>query len=224
MNRRTSAILAVGLEIGAYIVVQRPQWLRWGATAEEVGQPLPGDDLIPQARYVTTRAITITASAMDIWPWLVPMGYGRAGWYSYDRLEAAVSAGEFMEDGSADRIIPALQGLQVGDSVPLSPAGGLRVAVLDSGRALVLHYRMDPFTAGPARNQDRYLDWSWAFVLARLDDQTSRLLIRTRAAYRPRVLAPAVYLVLEPAHFVMERKMLLGIRERASRDRSADGD
>jgi hypothetical protein len=110
--------------------------------------------------------------------------------------------------------------------VPLSAVGGLQVAVLDPGRALVLHYRMDPFTAGPARTEGRYVDWSWAFVLARVDDHETRLLIRTRAAYRPRVLAPAVYLMLEPAHFVMERKMLLGIKqraERASHDRNAHG-
>jgi hypothetical protein len=117
------------------------------------------------------------------------MGYGRGGWYSYDWLERVAGAGEFAEGGSARRVIPELQPLAVGDTVALSPAGGLTVAVLDPPRALVLHYRMGLLTAAPAREEDRaILDWTWAFVLTPVDEGSCRLVARVRADYRPRWL------------------------------------
>jgi len=94
----------------------RPWLLRWGATGEEASTPLPGDDLV-QAAYTTTRAITVCASAESIWPWLAQLGPGRAGFYTYDRLEQIVGAAI----RSADRVMPELQQLAVGDAVLLSP-------------------------------------------------------------------------------------------------------
>jgi hypothetical protein len=84
----------------------QPWQHRWGATDEEVGAAMPGDDLIPDAAS-TTRAISIAAPPEQVWPWLAQLGFGRAGWYSYDWID---------NDGqpSADRIIPELQQLQVG--------------------------------------------------------------------------------------------------------------
>jgi nucleotide-binding universal stress UspA family protein len=125
-----------------YFGALRPRLLDWGTSNQERRQALPGDDLVA-ARWQTTRGIDIPAPARDVWPWLVQMGYGRGGWYSYDWLERRVGAGEFAEGGSAKRLIPELQRLAVGDTVALSPAGGLSVAVLDRGNALVLRYRMN---------------------------------------------------------------------------------
>jgi hypothetical protein len=207
-------LLAAGLVL--YVTAIRPRLLGWGATRQDRRQQLPGDDLVP-ARWQTTRGITIAARAERIWPWLVQMGYGRGGWYSYDWLERRIGAGDFAEGGSARRVVPELQPLAVGDTIALSPAGGLTVAILDPPAALVLHYRMGLLTAAPARESDRaILNWTWAFVLTPADDDSCRLLIRVRADYRPRWLLPLLPALLEPAHFIMEQKMLRTIEQRAA--------
>lgn len=208
---RTWRVLLLAIPI-LYFAGLRPRLLGWGASSEERREPLPGDDIVA-ARWQTTRGIDISAPAAEVWPWLVQMGYGRAGWYSYDWLERRVGAGEFAEGGSAKRIIPELQQLAVGDTVALSAAGGLTVAVLDPGSALVLHYRMNLFTAEPAHQPDpAVLDWTWTFVLASTGETSSRLLARVRADYRPPWLRPLLPLLLEPVHFIMERKMLRTIQ------------
>jgi hypothetical protein len=198
-----------------YFAAIRPRLLGWGASRQERRQPLPGDDLVA-ARWQTTRGITISAPADQVWPWLVQMGYGRGGWYSYDWLERRVGAGDFAGGGSARRVLPELQQLALGDTVALSPAGGLTVEVLDPARALVLHYRMNLLTAAPARDGDRaVLDWTWAFALTPVNEASCRLLARVRADYRPPWLRLLMPFLLEPVHFIMERKMLRTIERQA---------
>jgi hypothetical protein len=201
--------------MGAYALVARPWQLRWGATADEASAPLPGDELVPNAAYVTTRAITVQAPAKAVWPWLVQMGQGRAGLYTYDGLEQIAG----LAIRSADRIVPELQQLAVGDTINLSPVGGPKVALLDPGRTLVLYETMDLRTGRsiPSVPPTRWaMDWTWAFTLRPMRDGATRLLIRTRGEYRPHgLLAPVTTLLLEPVHFIMERGMLLGIKRRA---------
>ena len=200
----------------AYAALARPRLLTWGATLPEATAGLPGDDLV-RDRWRTTRAITISATAEDVWPWLVQMGFGRAGWYSYDWLERLIGAGDFAERGSAQAVLPRFQSLSVGESVPLSADGGLTAAVVDPPRALVLRMEMSMLTGGPARDSDRaVLDWSWAFVLVPRGPGC-RLLVRVRADYRPRAVGLAVPLLLEPVHLLMETTMLRGIARRATR-------
>jgi hypothetical protein len=200
-----------------YFAAIRPRLLGWGASRQERRQPLPGDDLVA-ARWQTTRGITISAPADQVWPWLVQMGYGRGGWYSYEWLERLIGAGDFAGGGSARRVLPELQQLALGDTVALSPAGGLTVEVLDPARALVLHYRMNLLTAAPARDGDRaVLDWTWAFALTPVNEASCRLLARVRADYRPPWLRLLMPFLLEPVHFIMERKMLRTIERQARR-------
>jgi hypothetical protein len=200
-----------------YFAAIRPRLLGWGASRQERRQPLPGDDLVA-ARWQTTRGITISAPADQVWPWLVQMGYGRGGWYSYDWLERRVGAGDFAGGGSARRVLPELQQLALGDTVALSPAGGLTVEVLDPARALVLHYRMNLLTAAPAGDGDRaVLDWTWAFALTPVNEASCRLLARVRVDYRPPWLRLLMPFLLEPVHFIMERKMLRTIERQARR-------
>jgi len=71
----------------AYARWLRPWQLTWGATPGEVSRSLPGDDLVPRPTFNATRAISIAAPAVEIWPWLVQVGLTRAGWYSYDLLD-----------------------------------------------------------------------------------------------------------------------------------------
>jgi hypothetical protein len=207
--------VATGVGLALYHLVVRPRQLRWGATPPEVDGDRPGDDLVPNPMYETTRAITIGAPAAEVWPWLVQIGYQRGGFYSYDWLENLAG----LEISSADHMDPELQSLEVGDSVRIAPETPLTVATLEPNRVLVLHNTMNPFNAQTVDLDDLepgpYMDWTWAFILEELDKRTTRLVVRVRGSYEPRWLALLFYTLLEPAHFLMERKMMLGIKERA---------
>jgi hypothetical protein len=194
------ALLAAGL---AYWLGLRPWHVRWGATNAEVMLPLPGDTIVPRPRNWATRAITIDAPVAAVWPWLVQIGHGRGGLYSYDWLENLAGC----DMHSANRIIPEFQYLEVGDVIRLGPEGypSYPVAAVEPGRALVL--------AGDDLDLGAH---SWTFVLEPVDDRTTRLIVRSRGDYPPTMANFAIWrLVTEPLHFVMERKMLLGIKQRA---------
>ena len=154
--------------------------------------------------YTATRAITIDAPAEAVWPWLAQMGQGRGGLYSYDWLENLFGC----DIHSADRVVPELQSPAVGDAFRLYREGAgppaLTMARVEPGRALVL------------RGGE---DYSWAFVLVKVDDHTTRLIARTRSYSDPAWVAPLTG--VEPMHFVMERKMLYGIKERVERGQSS---
>src|SRR5438105_9916634 len=119
--------------------------LTWGATDQEVGDPLAGDDLISNADMVATRAIAIRASADQVWPWIVQLGQGRGGFYSYDFLENLVGC----DIHSADRIATEWQDVEVGDEVRLAPKVSLAVAFVEVGRSLVLRGRVPMGNAAP---------------------------------------------------------------------------
>ncbi|MCL5961159.1 MAG: hypothetical protein M1358_17945 [Chloroflexi bacterium] len=97
-----------------YLRVIRPWQLRWGATDAELARSMPGDDIVQRPTFVATRAVTIQARPNEIWPWLLQIGCRRAGWYSYDWIDN-------LGTPSAERIIPELQHLEVGDLIPMSP-------------------------------------------------------------------------------------------------------
>jgi hypothetical protein len=185
-------------------------WMRfWGARASEVTRPLPGDGLVPNPVGGSTRAVTIDARPEDVWPWLVQIGYRRAGWYSYDLLEQAAGAGEFVEGHSAEHVLSQLQDLKVGDVIPMSRWTGMQVAELVPARTLVLRSAVD----------DEVPPWgmtSWAFVLEPTEDGKTRLLVRGRDGGDPRGWATRLFgQLIEFPHFVMERKMMLGLKKRA---------
>lgn len=206
--------------VGAYVflayvsgaILLRPWHLRWGASTGDVAAHLPGDELVPGARYRMDHVITIDAPADSVWPWLVQIGQDRGGFYSYWRLEHLVGA----DIHNADRIVPAWQHRKAGDFIPavqpdylggiLGDSVGWRVADVVPGRALVLE------------------DWG-AFVVEPVDSATSRLHVRLRGDASPSLatilLAPLNVLVFEPAHFIMERGMLRGIKQRAERGGAA---
>ena len=191
----------------AYLLIGRPWHLRWGTTGEEARKRLPGDELVPRPVVEATRALTINASAKEIWPWMVQMGAGRGGLYSYDWLENLAGLGIH----SVDRVVPELQDLKEGDVFPLdAPSGtGPTVAELVPERAIVLHF-LDP------RGGRSVL--SWAYILDQVDEGTTRLIFRFKLDANPRPLWGLVYaLLIEIPHFVMERKMMLGIKDRVER-------
>jgi hypothetical protein len=204
----------------AYWFAIRPQHLRWGAEPAEVQAFWPGDDLVPRPQIKATHAVTIQAPPDKVWPWLVQIGQGRGGFYSYEFVENAMGLG--IEN--ADRILPEWQNLQVGDAVPLAPDGAMDVPVviLEPQRALVLHADSrlpNPSgKAGPPLPPGQFLAVSWGFFLAGQAGGATRLVERFRLDYSPTAANALIYkLFLEPGAFVMERKMLLGIQQRAER-------
>lgn len=182
-----------------YLLAFRPWHLRWGATGEEAHMPMPGDELVPRPTLEYTRAISIRAPTPEVWAWLVQMGQGRGGLYTYDWLENLAG----LDIHSTDRIIPELQHLEVGDSVGFSAEGEPRVAAIEPNRFLALHISNN---------------FSWVFALKELDGRSTRLILRSRIDAEPRQLFALAYsLVVELPHFIMERNMLLGIKKRAER-------
>jgi hypothetical protein len=171
-----------------------------------VGCSLPGDDLIPNADMMATRAITIRAAADHVWPWIAQLGQGRGGFYSYDRLENLVGCNIH----SSDRILLEWQGIKVGDEIRLAPQVGLMVAFVHQGRSLVLRGGI------PMGKRAAPYDFTWAFAVREGPDGTTRLLIRERYVYA-RAWARLVVEPTELLSFVMSQKMLRGIRDRAER-------
>jgi hypothetical protein len=229
MSKRSSgaALILAGVGAGAaavagYAWVIRPWTLRWGATNEEVGMALPGDDLIEFPKLGSTHAITIQARPGEVWPWLAQLGQGRGGFYSYDWIENAMG----LDIHNADRLLPEYQDIAVGDIVPLAQDGfGLPVAFVEPEQTLVLHGDTRQ-PGGPIQiplKPGDYLAASWGFHLFERVDGATRLVVRFRADWASSVRNAIFYRgFLEPGAFLMGRKMLLGIKQRAERLAQAD--
>ena len=208
-NSFMAGFVAAGGLLAGYALLLRPRLLRWGATDEECKTALPGDDLIPKPDLMATRAITAHATADRVWPWIAQLGQGRGGFYTYDLLENLVGC----DIHSADRIVPEWQDIEVGGEVKLHPEVGLEIALVQRGRALVLHGAVGGVPTSEARTPPPY-DFTWAFVLRDQPDETARLLVRERYVYT-RWWAPLLVEPVQAISFVMTQKMLRGIRGRA---------
>lgn len=222
----------------AGFVSARTIWRTWGKNPDEASRALPGDDLVSDPNAVDTRGIDIAVAPDKVWPWLLQMGYGRAGWYSYDQMD--------MNRPSLDHIDPALQALAVGDILPTHPGGGFGVKVIEPERALVVYSDRDLVNTQAAtvkpdegleaasanvRATGAYLDKamtgdfaaSWAFVLEPNADGGTRLIERFRASAtaperptgRAFAIPPFAFSMLGFGVFVMIRRQMLGIRDRA---------
>lgn len=185
-------------------------WLvLWGATRDERDGAMAGDAILADAQSSTTHAITIDAPPEDVWPWLVQIGQGRGGFYSYAAFENLFGA----HMRNADRIVPELQTLVVGDAIPIHPrAAPYLVAEIDAPQTLVLRGD-EGLVAGT----------TWAFEVRAAENETSRFVARMRVQAPGNGVARALrraltWLVLEPGHGLMERRMLKGLADRASRD------
>jgi len=181
----------------------------WGTTPDELIRPMAGDAIVPNPTHWATHAVTIEAPPDDIWPWLVQMGYRRGGLYSYDWLDRVFGV---LDRPSANEVLPAFQQIAVGDTIRLGPREELTVAALQEKRALVLRYSAHQF------------EWVWQFGLYPLNEQRTRLITRGTERYKNTVGAWLLMRVMEPAAFVMTRKMLLGVKQRAEGLRAARTD
>ena len=185
-----------------YLSVGRKPCLSWGASPQDVDRTMPGDELLANPDLLSTRAVSIEAPPSAIWPWLVQMGSGRGGVYTYDWIENLFG----LHMHSADEILPQFQDRKVGDVEQLGSNGPrLRVDILDDERAMVLH------------SEDG--NWVWAFCLYPFSGGQTKLVSRNRIAAPSASVFTRVFnlLIMEPGSLIMERKMLLGIKQRAEK-------
>lgn len=201
-----AVVLAAG--VYAYNRFIRPWQLRWGATDNELTEQLPGDEVKPDAGVNVTHAVTIDAPPEEVWKWLIQIGQDRGGFFSYDWLENLFD----LQIRNVNEIRPELQDLKVGDFVRSAHKGwlggrfdnvtGWYVVGIEPNRSLVL--------------RDEIEHGSWSFVLKPLEGGRTRLIIRARGDVPETLLRKLVhYGIFEPAHFLMERKMLLTLKEKA---------
>ena len=180
-----------------YSRLLRRRVLTWGATEVEAGARLPGDELLEDADGVSTRAVWIDAPAAAVWPWLAQMGPDpRGGAYTYDWIENVLGLGMH----SVDHVLPEYQHPQIGDTIALGPN---RMRIEQVVPEHVLAWRSDDG------------NWVWTFVVEERGGRT-RLISRNRFRL-PSLIARIGMLPMEPGSLVMERKMLLGIKQRAQR-------
>ena len=205
MGRKLGIGLVAAAAVYAYRKRLRDWHLHWGATQEEVERELPGDELLADPDVVSTRVVAIDAPPSAVWPWLVQMGPGRGGAYTYDWIENLFGLGMH----SADRIHPEWQHLEVGDTPSVregAEAGpdAMRVRILEPEEALVT-------TSDEGK-------WVWAFILAPSESGSrTRLISRNRIRSGESVGSRIGLALMTPGSWLMERKMLTGIKERAER-------
>ena len=187
--------------------------LTWGATKEEVKEVLPGDDLILAPKWQYTNSITIHAAPEDVWPWLVQIGQGRGGFYSYQALENLVGCKIY----NADKITPEFQQLQAGDTMYLASQVPFPVVLVEPGHTIVLYF--DSRKGIPQKPGTRPMSpfaSSWLFFLKNTGDKTTRLISRFRIGYIPSAGNNIAYGYLtEAIATTMQKKMLKGIKQRA---------
>ena len=197
--------LLFGAACGFFLRLYRPWHSRWGATDEEVALSMPGDKIIKQPTFNVTRAITIHARREEIWPWIIQIGFGRAGFYSYDLLDN-------LGKPSADHLIPELQHIEVGTWIPMS-------------------WKVTEETAFRVRDfePNSWMLWekaasTWAWKLLPIDEEHTRLLIRLMCHYRwTRPTIVTDLLLMEVGDFPMMRKLMLGLKLRAERAHAGVG-
>jgi hypothetical protein len=231
--------MLVGMAL-VFFVKLRQEQQTWGVTPSDANRPLAGDDLIADPGIVDTRSLVIDAPPAAVWPWLAQLGFGRGGWYSYDRMDMAGS--------SADRVLPQFQDLAPGDIVPTHPGGGFLAKVVEPQQSLVLYLDHELVrsqaeaaeakrgAAAPAAS-DEHLPGglqfagamggltmpefraTWAFVLEPQAGGSRTRLVERFRVWTADAGAPAKLgmPIMGLGGFAMTRKHMLGLKERAER-------
>jgi hypothetical protein len=206
-------MVPIGIVTAAVVVavvffsLYRPWHLKWGATSEDLARTMPGDQIVHRPIFNATRVVTINARPEDIWPWIVQIGFGRAGWYSIDLFDN-------LGRHSSERVLPEFQRIAVGDLVPLGPGEGSGMFV----KEFVINQSVLWWTG-----KDGQTTWAWG--LYPTSAETTRLVTRVRTPFAWRQPISMVWLLLsEVADFPMMRKCLLGIKRRAETKASSNRD
>jgi hypothetical protein len=196
-------ILAVILIVLVLTVILLTPWMdRWGATDAEVNATFPGDELVPAPASFVNRAVTVNAAPEEIYPWIVQLGADKGGMYSYDWFETNILQ---CRQSNADRIYEEWQGLQIGDEMKMCPDKSgpppYIIAQIVPNQAIVMGHQ----------ENGEWVDL-WQFVIVSQADGTSRLITRTRT-----MMSGGIWDIIHPGVFIMERGMLLGIKERSEK-------
>lgn len=210
-----------GAAMIAGTVILRPllanRYRRWNTTGDEATRALPGDERVPAPLVTQTLAVTVDASPADVWPWLAQIGQERGGLYSYHLLENLARC----QIRNADHVVPEWE-LKVGDLVRLGPPGYPvhKIVGLERGRWLLLagaDLKTGEAPDLPTPDQTEYTNYSWLFYLHQRPDGATRLITRNRLDYAPRsfLFKMTWEWFTDPIGFVMTRRMLLGIKQRA---------
>jgi hypothetical protein len=195
-----AAGIAGGAALSVYLLAVRPRNMRWGATDDEVNRAMAGDDLVERPIHVTTRALTIRARPTDVWPWLVQMGYGRGGMYSYDFVDRVMG---ILDRESSWRIMPEYQQLDAGDVIPMGSGPSWPVAALEPCRSMVLNI------------EEPGVHVTWSYLLEEIEGGRTRLVLRVRTWLEITPQIVPLLGVMDPGEFLMVRKHLLGVKARA---------
>jgi hypothetical protein len=234
--RRLVAIGAgLGVAVGTvwgYVRWLRPWQMNWGATDDEVARPLPGDELVNRPHWNATRAVTVAATPEQIWPWLLQLGWGRAGWYGYDWVDNRGRP-------SAWEILPEHQHIEVGKDFPMSPWTRMYCVAFEEPRWMLWRGSPDapsplygaalmdgvgPLDAAGTRERVAGLDQAqrlvvsggtWLWYLDAIDDSHTRLITRMRDEYRWTSPLIATQLAVDVGDFPFMRRVLLGVKARA---------
>jgi hypothetical protein len=198
----------------------------WGAGAEGAARRYPGDELVPEPRWGWTHAIQVEAPAADVWPWVTQIGADRGGFYSYEWLENIIGC----QVRNAAEIHPEWAAREGGELRLHPKAPPLRIVSVQPGRALVaymppVHTLSDagqgksPLPAGSARSRDRWMTASWLFLVERYGPARCRVISRYRCGTSDDLSSRLQFgpAIVEPVSFAMDRRMLIGIRQRAER-------
>ena len=219
-GRRLVAL--AGLAAAVYVLALRPRLVRWGASDEEVNGPYPGGELVRDGTRASTMAVTIHAPPAQVWPWLVQMGWDRAGWYSWDRLDNGGLP-------SARDVHPEWQSLSVGDYLsawsPGGPMDAWEVAALEPTRFLGLRGLsdlrgrvLDPTQPRPSA----YVEGLWGFLLEELPGDHTRLVVSGYQAMRPRWLeGPFNFWVYPVVHWPMQVRQFANVKRNVEHNRWA---
>ncbi len=190
------ALLAICIALVFYMLAYRPLQMNWGATDTEIQRALPGDNIVLYPSFNGTRAVTVNAFPEEIWPWLMQIGRTRGGWYSYDLVDNSSVP-------SAERIIPELQNLQIGNVIPTRSDGkhGFKVKTIDPNHHLLLGNDESTFT--------------WLFLLDPINENRTRLITRLRMKYDLYTPFAFIIVLIDIGDFPMMRQCMLGIKARA---------
>jgi hypothetical protein len=195
------------IALGAYLLVYRPWQEHWGATEEEIARPLPFDGVVPNPTWNATRAVTIAATPEQIWPFLIQIGWGRAGWYGYDLVDNGGKP-------STWEILPEYQHLEVGKDFPMSPWTAMYCKAFEEPRWMLWQSTKD------SAEMSSDISGTWLWYLDTVDERHTRLITRMRDTYRwtnPLILSQQIMTELGDLPFM--RKCMLGIKARAERAR-----
>ena len=173
----------------------------WGATAEEINSSVVGDNLCRDASLTATRSITINAAPNDVFPWIRQMGFGRAGWYSYDWLDN-------LGQKSATKVHEEWQSVESGDKIPAGPISFV-ATIVDPPRHFVLEVKS-------LGKRSPKLHFTLAYEL-RDDPQGTRLVTRMRSRIKMPFGRLFEKIILGPGDGIMLRRQLLTLKNSVSK-------